>query len=76
MSPGLAHEPFRFRETKDGRVQIFGRGGLAVTLKGNRAVRFLEKVATNPESAQLLMARATGQFKFGNERQGKNRRKG
>lgn len=71
MSAGnaLEDEPFSFRETADGRVLIDCRGRSAKILTGDRARRFLARVRNaDAQAAQLLMAKATGQFKFGNER--------
>ena len=66
---GGSHEQFSYRETKDGRVQLFSAGRLAKTLTGNDAARFLSRIASlRDDAAQLLMAKATGQFRFGNER--------
>lgn len=43
-------------------------------LRGKAAIRFIERVAdADPAVAQQLMARATGQFKRGNERDQKRR---
>ena len=71
----LADEPFSYQETNDGRVQVFHKGRLAISLTGKEATRFLLKVETaDARTAQLAMAKVTGQFKFGNERVGKNRR--
>lgn len=43
-------------------------------LRGKAAVRFIERVAdADEEAAQQLMARATGQFKRGNEREARRR---
>ena len=65
----LEDEPFSFVATKSQRVMIYARGKPAKTLKGQEARRFLDRVRmASPRQAQLLMARATGQFKFGNER--------
>jgi len=65
----LADNPFTFTVSKDGRVMIYSGGRLAKTLKGGEATKFLSKaeVAAGRE-LQLLMAKVTGQFKFGNER--------
>jgi hypothetical protein len=69
----LADEPFRCRALKDGRVQIYHRQRLAKTLKGTTAARLLERLkSTDARAAQLVMAKATGQFKFGNERQARD----
>jgi hypothetical protein len=60
---------FRFTTGKDHRVQIWRGSRLARTLKGKTAIRFLGRIeALQADQAQLLMARVTGQFKFGNER--------
>jgi len=60
---------FSFHVTKGEAVTI-SRGGRVVTvLGGHSARRFLAKVAGASFAAQqLLMARATGNYKRGNER--------
>ncbi len=64
----LAHEPFRYQITKSGLVQIHFDNRIVTTLKGKAANRFLARVeTTSAADQQQLMARATGQFKFGNE---------
>ena len=68
----LIDEPFGFRETRDGLALISFRGKLVTTLAGKAAERFLNKAhAASPRDQQLLMAKATGHFKHGNERAGK-----
>lgn len=65
----LAHEPFSYQTTKSGLVQIRCDNRVVTTLKGKAAARFATKVETlDAAGQQQLMARATGQFKFGNER--------
>ncbi len=65
----LAHQPFSYYSTKDGRVHIQSQGKTVTSLKGKPAERFLDRVEQADAAAQQqLMARATGQFKFGNER--------
>ena len=65
----LADRPFSFQEIKDGRVQLFHSSRLVATLKGRAATKFLARISSSSAAeAQRLMARATGQFKFGNER--------
>jgi hypothetical protein len=60
---------FAWASTKDGRVRISWRGRVVTTLAGGSAARFLEQVeGIDREGEQLLMARATGNFKRGNER--------
>jgi hypothetical protein len=60
---------FAWASTKDGRVRISWRGRVVTTLAGGPAARFLKQVeGADEEAEQLLMARATGNFKRGNER--------
>lgn len=67
---------FSYRDTKDGRVQIFRSGAVVTTLAGNAAARFLARAGScDADAAQLLMAKATGQYKFGNERAAKQKGK-
>jgi len=65
---------FAWASTKDGRVRISWRGKVVTTLAGGSAARFLEQVGgADGEAEQLLMARATGNFKRGNERRRRER---
>ncbi|MGI9327446.1 MAG: hypothetical protein ACR2PZ_19665 [Pseudomonadales bacterium] len=65
----LADAPFSFTVTQSERVIIYARGKQAKVLKGRQASRFIERLARcDPKQAQIAMAAATGQFKFGNER--------
>jgi hypothetical protein len=60
---------FSWASTKDGRVRVSWRGKVVTTLAGGAAARFLEQAeGAEEEAEQLLMARATGNFKRGNER--------
>ncbi len=63
--------PFAFQPTKGGRVRISFHGRVVVTLAGVDAERFLSRASDADEQRlQLLMAKATGNFKRGNERNG------
>ena len=54
---------------KDGAVFVAYRGRTVTTLRGGDAERFLARVAGADErEAQLAMAKATGNFRRGNER--------
>lgn len=65
----LEDQVFAFSETKSGMVLISHRGKTVKTLKGKDATRFMNRVAhCDTTQGQLLMAKLTGQFKFGNER--------
>ena len=60
---------FLYRERKDGQVFLYFRGRHVETLQGRDANRFLERAAGADDAAlQLLMAKATRNFKRGNER--------
>jgi hypothetical protein len=62
-------DDFSFRATADGRVLISWRGRQVATLAGDKAQWFLQRVeGATPAKLQVLMARATGNFKRGNER--------
>jgi hypothetical protein len=63
-----APDGFEFAERKSGEVAIFHHVRLATTLRKETAARFLKDVETG--DPQELMARATGDYKRGNERKG------
>ena len=66
----LDDEVFTYREGKDGKVFIQWHGKQVKILKGKQAQKFLVRIAGLPhKEAQLVMAKATGNFKRGNERQ-------
>jgi hypothetical protein len=62
--------PFRFTVTKDGRVRISWRSRVVTTVAGAAAARLTASLDTadDEEQIQQLLARATGNFKRGNER--------
>ena len=65
----LKEQPFTFRQRENGTVAIFWNARPATVLSGKLAENFL---AVAPECSghelQLLMAKATGNFKRGNEK--------
>ncbi len=61
-----APEGFAYRVRKDGSVAITHHGTEAAVLRGAAASTFLAKVEQG--DAQALMARATGNYRRGNER--------
>ena len=72
MTPALG---FSWSTTKDGRVRIARDGRLVTTLGGDEARRFLARAGTaSDDQAQQLMARATGNYKRGNERTAASKR--
>lgn len=58
---------FKYVVRKSGDVVITHDGRTATTLRGAAAARFLDDVAT--DDPQELMARVTGNYRRGNERQ-------
>lgn len=70
----MGKEEFSYRVSRDGRlfVRWHGQpGGREIVLKGARARKLIAELpGMSRERAQLALARATGNFKRGNERQG------
>ncbi len=66
----LADRPFSYRETKDGKVLLYHGGKQVMTLKGAKAAAFRSRISGLDEMGkQMAMAKITGNFKRGNERQ-------
>ena len=64
---------FTFRATKNGEVFVHHRGKLATKLRGGAAAEFLADInGADPGEQQQIMARATGNYRRGNERLAKN----
>jgi hypothetical protein len=61
---------FSWARRKNGEVIVEHHGARAAVLRGRRADDFLENVSSGNE--QELMARVTGNYKRGNERQARN----
>jgi hypothetical protein len=67
VQPGDA--PFSYATRADGTVVISYHAAPVTILRGKAAAKFATRVAgADDEGAQQLMARATGNFKRGNER--------
>ena len=65
----LVDDPFDYRETKSGEVMISRGGRVVVTLGGKRAEALLKSIEKADDAGtQLLLAKATGNYKRGNER--------
>ncbi len=65
----LAECPFDFLACKNGSVQLRAHGRVVKTLSGKAATSFQLKASRlGGQALQHLLARETGQFKFGNER--------
>ena len=68
----LEEEPFDYQITKDKRVLLYYEGKLIKTLSGKQASKFISQIDdVDWREAQLILAKATGNFKRGNERDGK-----
>jgi hypothetical protein len=66
---GLEDNPFDWRVTKDGQVLVSRAGRLVMTVRGAAASRLVDKLSgADEDEAQQLLARATGNYKRGNER--------
>jgi hypothetical protein len=67
---GRPPQGFRFEARSSGTVVILHGDRVATTLRGPRAAAFLEEVAAG--DPQEVMARATGNYRRGNEREAAN----
>lgn len=66
----LDEEVFSYRVGKDDKVFIYWHGKQVMILKDKEAKKFLAKITgLEHKAAQLVMAKITGNFKRGNERQ-------
>ncbi len=66
---GAPARDFSFAQRQDGSVAISWRGRVVAILSGDRGARFVAQANVADEAGeQLLMAKATGNFKHGNER--------
>lgn len=68
-------EPFTYRIAKSGDVYISREGRLVVMVRGNAASKLAAALGNGDESDQQLLARATGNYKRGNERQAGSKRR-
>lgn len=65
---GLADNPFDYRITQSGEIHV-SRGGRTVTVvRGQAAAKLATQLGQDPAADQLLLAKATGNYKRGNER--------
>ena len=66
----FVEDVFTYCASKDGKVFLAWRGKQVKILKGAAAADFIGKVAgLDRRSAQLLMAKVTGNVRRGNERE-------
>lgn len=70
----LKEECFSYRVSKDNKVFIFWYEKQVMILKGKESEKFLAKIGkADTMVAQLIMAKVTGNFKHGNEKENKRR---
>ena len=74
----LSEEPFAYQIMKNGKVAINYRGKQIKIVKDKEAERLIARIKAvedNITEVQLLLAKITGNFKHGNEKLDKNKRK-
>ena len=72
----LEDSPFEYRRYKNGNVSVFFNSNEVTILKGKDAQKFTARIErASEQEAQMIMAKITGNFKRGNEREGKQTRK-
>ena len=65
----LDDEVFTYKLSKDKKVFISWHGKQVTTLSGKKSEEFLKKIENSSfHEMQLIMAKATGNFKRGNEK--------
>ncbi len=70
----LDDKPFSYNKYKNGNVSIYWNEREVTILKGKNAEKFLSQILGKTEfEEQLVMAKITGNFKRGNEREGKTK---
>lgn len=69
LPPGLAEDPFDYQVTKSGQVRVSRGGRVVVVVGGRDAAALAAKLdRADDHQAQHLLARATGNYRRGNER--------
>jgi hypothetical protein len=74
----LSEEPYSYQSTKNGSVVIYYNGKQIKMIKDCEAERLIARireVEDNITEVQLLLAKITGNFKRGNEKISKNKRR-
>jgi hypothetical protein len=68
---GLEDDPFDWRATLDGQLLVSRGGRVVTTVRGSAAAKLLGRLErAADDEAQQILARATGNYKHGNERHG------
>ena len=64
----LEDDPIDYRITKSGMLIIARTGHTVMEIGGKKAAALIPRLGTSDESDQQLLARATGNYRRGNER--------
>ncbi|WP_328804080.1 hypothetical protein [Paenibacillus glycinis] len=65
----LNEEVFTYKTTKDNKVFIYWKGKQVTVLSGKESEKFLQRILNKDhKEIQLVMAKITGNFKHGNEK--------
>lgn len=65
----LDDNPFDYRVYKDGKLEITWNGKPVVMYKGKKSEDLIKRLeSSDDKQVQLILAKATGNFKRGNER--------
>jgi len=68
----LSEEVFTYKLTKENKIFIYWNGKQVTTLTGKASEKFLKSIeGKNHLETQLVMAKITGNFKHGNEKDNK-----
>ncbi|WP_239717160.1 hypothetical protein [Paenibacillus sp. 19GGS1-52] len=69
----LSEEVFTYKTTKDNKVFIYWKGKQVTILSGKASDKFLKAIeGKDHKDTQLVMAKITGNFKHGNEKDNKS----
>ncbi|WP_317913271.1 hypothetical protein [Carnobacterium maltaromaticum] len=69
----ISNQTFSWKKGKDNKLFIYFNGKEVMILKGQKSQKLLEELFdSNEEEEQYLLARITGNFKRGNEKQAKS----
>ncbi|WDV47795.1 hypothetical protein PV797_08915 [Clostridiaceae bacterium M8S5] len=72
----LEENNFSYKITKDNKVMIYWKNQRIMILTGKKALKLIAELNNTDEyGKQLLLAKATGNFKHGNEKVSKNSHK-
>lgn len=64
----LADNPFDWQVTKAGKLMISRGGKQVMIVSASKAEAIITKLGVDDETDQQVLARATGQYRMGNER--------